>query len=92
LNTGPTEDLTFNLGGRQSLSTHRFHEQLIVFVFAQMLGRADDNASTKQELLFDSSHPRAIPLEVWPIRVLPVPSHERYASPVSLIISSYNER
>jgi hypothetical protein len=77
LHTGPIEDFAFNLGGRQRLSTHRFHQELIALVFAQMLGRADDNARAKEKLLFGSSHPGTVPLETRPIRVLPVPCHER---------------
>jgi hypothetical protein len=36
---------------------HYFHEELIVFVFAQMLDCADGNARPKEELLLSASDP-----------------------------------
>ena len=73
----PVEYLALNLKGRKRFSAHDFDEELIVLVLAQVLGSADDDACAKEELLFGSDHLKAVPSEVWPKRVLPVPCHER---------------
>lgn len=62
---------------RSQLHAHHFHEELIVFVFAEMLDCAYGNARSEKELLFGSEYPRAIPLKIEPIRLLPVPCPER---------------
>src|SRR5271156_4361379 len=51
-----------------------------------MLDWADGNAGAKEELLFGRGYPQAVPLEIGPIRLFPVPRHERKQASLSLIV------
>ncbi len=86
LHAGPIENFALNLRSRQRFSTDRLDDQLVARGPVQVLHRAQSNARAKQKLLFRMGEPGALPLKVRPIRLLPIPGHERYAYILSLII------
>ncbi len=77
LNAGPIEDLALDLGGGQRLGAHGLDDQLVSIFGPEMLDCPDTYARLDKELLLGFHEAGFIPDEIRPIRLLPIPDHER---------------
>ena len=77
LHTIPIEEFALDLRRGDSFSTHQLDKELFVLLLPQVFGGPNYDTRTEQELFLGARNLRAIPGEVWPIGILPVPRHER---------------
>src|SRR5437016_5077079 len=77
LHANPIQNFTFDFRSRDRFRAHRLDGELIALLISEMAYSADEHSSANQELLLCSLQACSVPLKGRPVRLLPVPRHER---------------
>src|SRR6266850_6705080 len=77
LHANPIQNFTFDFRSRDRFRAHRLDGELIALLISEMAYSANEHASANEELLLRSLQASFVPLKGRPVRLLPVPRHER---------------
>lgn len=76
LNARTIECFPFDLRSRDGFAADRFNRKLAAFFASEVFDTSENNASSNEELLFGFHKSSAVPNEIRPVFLLPVPVHE----------------